>query len=285
MCGDWKQYGDKKCFKLIEKSVTEEEAVKECLKLDESASLATIHSSYEQIFIEGLILHHSYLSDRVWIGLKYSKENNTFRWTDGTDLDYQVWADDALRDGSEECVQISSVSQTLGKWTDESCRRKALVLCQKRQELTLDVLRFAIDNIEEKVKNSIIPIGFIYTQLPNQSAPHEMWTNTSWTEVTHEYSGLFFRAEGGDSESFGILQQAKQERLNKWEASFVAISSSSKAKDNGDFGSNQTTKISYHDSNYNYNYAITELSLISNESDIRPKNTAIRIWKRIEWIT
>ena len=38
----------------------------------------------------------------------------------------------------------------------------------------------------------------------------ELWSNTKWSEITSNYSGLFFRAEGGGSESFGKIQQANQ---------------------------------------------------------------------------
>src|SRR5882724_5094559 len=59
----------------------------------------------------------------------------------------------------------------------------------------------------ESPKQSSIPIGFLYTQLSNQSEPQKLWPNTVWTEVTKQYSGLFFRAEGGNALPFGEIQQ------------------------------------------------------------------------------
>ena len=62
----------------------------------------------------------------------------------------------------------------------------------------------------DKKLNSImsanIPLGFLYTQFPNQSKPEDLWPNTKWSEMTSQYSGLFFRAEGVDSEPFGRIQ-------------------------------------------------------------------------------
>ena len=38
ICGDWIQYKDIKCFKVIEEKVSEEEAVKRCQTLDSSSN-------------------------------------------------------------------------------------------------------------------------------------------------------------------------------------------------------------------------------------------------------
>src|SRR5689334_18333966 len=59
----------------------------------------------------------------------------------------------------------------------------------------------------------LVPIGFIYTQLPGQSEPKDIWLNMVWSDVTPDYDGLFFRAQGGKSLSFGQVQNENSPRL------------------------------------------------------------------------
>ena len=57
---------------------------------------------------------------------------------------------------------------------------------------------------------TVIPIGFLYTQFPEQSSPQQLWPSLQWTEVTQQYAGLFFRAEGSGSLPFGQTQPSNQ---------------------------------------------------------------------------
>lgn len=45
-----------------------------------------------------------------------------------------------------------------------------------------------------------LPIGFVYTQYPNQASPATLFPDFTWTEIN--YGGAFFRASGGDAASF-----------------------------------------------------------------------------------
>ena len=107
---------------------------------------------------------------------------------------------------------MSLLDRYLGKWMDESCKRTALIVCQKKQELNISLLVNSIEMIEKQVeeqklitenqKNAIenqnklieaqdkifdsimansIPIGFLYTQFPNQTKPEDLWPNTKWS--------------------------------------------------------------------------------------------------------
>jgi len=80
----------------------------------------------------------------------------------------------------------------------------------------------------------VIPIGFIYIQLPLQQTPQTIWPNYSWNDISAEYSGLFFRPLGGNSSRLEV---------------------------NG--------------------YPV-RLDLIVSGDKVRPRNQAIRIWKRIQ---
>jgi hypothetical protein len=76
------------------------------------------------------------------------------------------------------------------------------VLTQELENVRKDVSKQQdeINNLKKNLSSpGDIPIGFLYTQLPNQTSPVELWPNMKWTEVTQQYFGLFFRAEGGHS--------------------------------------------------------------------------------------
>jgi hypothetical protein len=59
----------------------------------------------------------------------------------------------------------------------------------------------------------LVPISFIYVQLPSQPAPETLWPMVEWKDVTSDYAGLFFRAEGGGSAAFGSIQYENSPRL------------------------------------------------------------------------
>jgi hypothetical protein len=52
-----------------------------------------------------------------------------------------------------------------------------------------------------------IPIDFIYTQLSGQPEPKTLWSTVEWKDVTSDYAGLFFRAEGRGSATYGQIQE------------------------------------------------------------------------------
>ncbi len=88
------------------------------------------------------------------------------------------------------------------------CKSGQSLVCKK----TLGCKKYLIDSLNEEkkeidnLKQNPVPIGFIYVQLPSQPEPKTLWPIVEWKDVTLDYAGLFFRAEGGNSESFGKLQ-------------------------------------------------------------------------------
>ena len=55
------------------------------------------------------------------------------------------------------------------------------------------------------IKNRIYPVGMVYVQYPGMPAPSSLFPGT-WTNISSNYAGRFFRAEGGDAASFGSCQ-------------------------------------------------------------------------------
>ena len=160
----------------------------ECSKLDMSSTLITIGSLNEQKFIEKLVQKYNTLSDRVWIGLEWN--DNSFKWMDGSDNKYENWDKNAVKNGNNKCVQMSSSNFGLGKWTDDDCARKYLVVCQKRQSSKTVMLQqiYNLTKIVEHLSLEVIPIGFLYTQLRQQPSPQNLWPSLQWIDVTQQYS-------------------------------------------------------------------------------------------------
>jgi hypothetical protein len=49
--------------------------------------------------------------------------------------------------------------------------------------------------------NTIYPVGFVYSQYPQQKSPNELWGNIStWQEL--DFGGAFFRSSGGNADEF-----------------------------------------------------------------------------------
>jgi hypothetical protein len=126
----------------------------------------------------------------------------------------------------------------------------------------------------------LVPIGFIYVQLPSQPVPKTLWPIVQWKDVTSEYAGLFFRAEGGGSEAFGTIQSENSPRLIE-----------------ARYGHHDTCNNDYHNvyiypnglwSNWVTSSTesigwtvLTCMSLKVSSGEVRPRNMAIRVWKRI----
>lgn len=72
-----------------------------------------------------------YFKFGVWIGAFLV--NNTFKWLDGSQINYTNWHKDQPRNynSSEFCVAMSLSETQFGKWYDVFCTDSYLVLCQK----------------------------------------------------------------------------------------------------------------------------------------------------------
>ena len=132
-----------------------------------------------------------------------------------------------------------------------------------------------------KISNSM-PVGSVYVQFSGQSAPADIfggvWSNISWM-----YAGLFFRAEGGASASFGSTQNDAAPNINGWVTQIEtyqtrdaggaflyrdAVNNNSIGR-GGDFGS---AGLEFWASRSNAKFGSAD--------EIRPVNSTIRIWKR-----
>lgn len=131
------------------------------------------------------------------------------------------------------------------------------------------------------LKPFIVPIGFVYVQLSDQPEPSGLWPQTLWENISSTYAGLFFRVLGGTSAAFGETQNENSPRLseirnlaNNNGQHHVNVSA------NGEWTSPLWTgSDSYCITGTNTCYWST--SFRQSAGEVRPRNQAVPIWKRI----
>lgn len=234
----------------------------------------TIGSQAEQSFIEDWARNNNISNVALWIGLEWN--NNTFKWMDGTNVHYENYQENITTPDVNKCIKMELGDAAFGKWSDDRCSKKYLIGCQKKQ-VNRELLQHQINNLTKIVESSrsgVIPIGFIYTQLPNQSSPSLLWPNMEWTEMTQSYAGLFFRAEGGNSSSFGSLQNASSPHLTTVNAYTDRIN----VKNHLNLEQGIESRKIY--TGCHSNEVGFSLSFKLSNEEVRPINKAIKIWKR-----
>jgi len=174
-----------------------------------------------------------------------------------------------------------------------SCNEKAEIVCQQRNEppssievmeseligLQLKYYRI-VDRVSRLEKAVDPPVGLIYTQLPGQLEPSLLWPHCrlcQWNDTSNAYAGNFFRVVGGDSAPFGSSQGDQTRKL-------VNVRSSQNGA-----GENNPTAVSADGSWSPFIWSGQEnglprnifLSFQSSPGEVRPKNQAVKIWKRV----
>ena len=122
--------------------------------------------------------------------------------------------------------------------------------------------------------------------LPHEKEPGEIWPWMIWEDVSKNYSGVFFRVVGGESASFGNIQQENIPRINRFVSFWRNYHSDEVYKNQvpGDqsidipmSGSSKWIATGGSASNSDYKYSHFE----STGGEVRPKNMAIKVWRRI----
>lgn len=125
-----------------------------------------------------------------------------------------------------------------------------------------------------------MPVGSVYVRFKGQPAPNTLWGGT-WQNISSQYAGEFFRAEGGDAAPFG---QSQAEGLPNIEGNFIAYAS---GPFNGCFGNstyNESVLFNTGNNNrainLNFNARVSSL-IYGSSSHVTPKNSTVQVWKRI----
>lgn len=121
-----------------------------------------------------------------------------------------------------------------------------------------------------------VPIGYIYVQLPGQQGPHSIWNNLYWMDVSHEYAGLFFRTIGGGSEQFEVIQEENSPKLEQVNTVQIPPNKYVTVSTNGTWSAAVSTGAADIGST-----DVWGLRFALSKGEVRPRNTAVRIWKRI----
>lgn len=164
-------------------------------------------------------------------------------------------------------------------------------------------------DIQEIAFNAAHPVGEIYIQFPGKSDPQTLYGRGSWDNISNEFAGLFFRAEGGNAGAFqsvvnednplisqddkirNILAKLNYTSTYNYKEGGVNIYSFTGAVDEiseFDFPvSSYSGECSggYYTFNANANtnssYTNNPMAGHADGPEIRPVNTTIRIWQRI----
>lgn len=116
--------------------------------------------------------------------------------------------------------------------------------------------------------------GFIYFQLPGQSDPSTLFGGT-WSNISSDYAGCFFRAEGGNANAFegGKQDFAMQGHFHQSYRDGSIAGGLSGVNPGGQNTANLTNQIREAISD-----GVNGTPKIANET--RPVNHTIRIWKK-----
>ena len=140
-------------------------------------------------------------------------------------------------------------------------------------------------DIQEIAFNAAHPVGEIYIQFPGKEDPQTLYGRGSWSNISNEFAGLFFRAEGGNANVFGGGSQEDKIRnitggiiycLDNGTPSgaFYDVSASDYGTGAGRGG---------RPLRFDANKGATTNNPMAGHADgpeIRPVNTTIRIWQR-----
>ena len=128
---------------------------------------------------------------------------------------------------------------------------------------------------------TVMPVGSVYVRFKGQPAPNTLWGGT-WQNISSQYAGEFFRAEGGDAAPFG---QSQAEGLPNITGNFVSwiVDGAFMLTSVGTRGGINTTGTSWAKSGKgNVNFDASRSSDIYGKSSHNtPKNSTVQIWKRI----
>ena len=131
-----------------------------------------------------------------------------------------------------------------------------------------------------------MPVGSVYVRFKGQPAPNTLWGGT-WQNISSQYAGEFFRAEGGDAPPFGQSQAEGLPNITGqiYPSDVYGLSAGENINGEGCFNVFQQNRgISFNTTGltWKFNFDASRSSDIYGKSNHNtPKNSTVQIWKRI----
>ncbi|MCZ4065657.1 hypothetical protein NAI82_09500 [Oxalobacter sp. JAC-2022] len=124
------------------------------------------------------------------------------------------------------------------------------------------------------------PVGAVYVQFPGESAPADIYGG-EWTNISAQFAGQFFRAEGGNAAAFGSSQNGGAPNIT---GSFTVCSMWGQGPTGAFYNASQATRtgISGGADSQGTNYGFSAYNSHSGYGlgEFRPYNSTIRIWRK-----
>jgi len=249
------------------------------------ATLVSIHSKEEQNFMEHYLLDREYSG--IWIGAQREGNEDKYRWSDDhSELNYTNWAEGSPSNQKDLCAEFSTSDKLAGKWTEVDCKKKNPIACQRAPRMAINKVEEMLLELKQELEmtkselkqNAQIPIGFTYVQLPGEKAPTEMWSSgvMQWKDVSVTYADVFFRVEGTNSATFGRTQEENAPRLSHVEYSDSECANRFSTEITPGKESDWIA-TGVHTSGQN---KCENLRFTLSGGEVRPRNMAVRVWKR-----
>ncbi len=199
-----------------------------------------------------------FTNESIWIGQKDLNDVNACFQIDPRTSKLQ----------SVHCLQLNlPLCQKSPDWTTEDIMRKITINHNDIQKLTA-----AYDSLVAS-NNNFVPVGFIYIEYRKQSSPTTLWPTMKWADVTSEYAGQFFRALGGDSAVWDQVQESCAPRISDID------NLESNEYNHGIALPTNGWSNRLFTGKWQQNGTATRFNVAGCE--VRPINSAIRIWKRM----
>ena len=116
----------------------------------------------------------------------------------------------------------------------------------------------------------VLPNLFVYTQYPGMEAPYELEGERvqDWVNITNQFAGLFFRAEGGNAAGFDVVGNAAvQGSQNLSHTHSLNVRGNASPAEEGVQHANGSGTL-------------TNVIHASGGNEARPINKSIRIWQK-----
>lgn len=153
------------------------------------------------------------------------------------------------------------------------------------------VIKEDVDNNTKDIAGltkASIPIGFVYTQYPGQLAPNQLWPGLTWSNISSNFGGSFFRGEGGQAAAFGSWQAESVPNISGHLGSggdFESVLGRGAFPGGGVFNTWQTGSFTYNTGNTTGTrmtldfWASRVHGAYGRRGEVAPANFAVRIWR------